>query len=114
MTTVSTLATIWAWPVRYKLVAFAALVVLTELLLRRFARKSAFYAAWTRAFEWIGSVWTAILLSLIYVVAVGPVSLFMKITGKDLLDRALVPGPTYWRPHEPNPLGPDAAARHQF
>jgi hypothetical protein len=110
----STLATIWAWPFRYKVLALAAVVVLAELLLRRFARKSSFYAAWTRAFEWIGSVWTAILLSLIYLVAVGPVSLFMRIAGKDLLDRTLVPRPTYWRPHEPNPLGPEAAARHQF
>jgi hypothetical protein len=114
VTIASILATIWAWPFRYKLLALAALVVLTELLLRRFARKSSFYGAWTRAFEWIGSVWTAILLTLVYVVAVGPVSFFMRVTGKDLLDRSLVPRPTYWRLHEPNPLGPDAAARHQF
>jgi hypothetical protein len=114
VTIASALTAVWAWPLRYKLLVFAALVVLTELLLRRFARSSRFYTGWTRTFEWIGSVWTAILLSVIYVVGVGPVSLFMRISGRDLLDRALAPRPTYWRPHEPNPLGPEAAARHQF
>jgi hypothetical protein len=39
---------------------------------------------------------------------------FMKLTGKDLLDRKLDPEPSFWRAHEPNPLGPLVAARHQF
>ena len=38
----------------------------------------------------------------------------MRLLGKDPLDRRLKPEPTFWRRHEPNPLGPEAAARHQF
>ena len=34
--------------------------------------------------------------------------------GHDPLDRRLAPEPTFWRAHEPNPLGPERAARHQF
>ena len=38
----------------------------------------------------------------------------MRLFGKDPLDRTLAAEPTYWRPHDPNPLGPAAAVRHQF
>lgn len=108
----------YAWvaglPLRYKVLALATLVVLVELALRRFAPKSAFYKRWTRAFEAIGSVWTAILLAVIYVLSVGPVGLVMRAFGHDPLDRRLAPEPSFWRAHEPNPLGPERAARHQF
>jgi hypothetical protein len=99
---------------RWKLLAFATLVVLVELALRRFAPKSAFYRGWQATFEAIGAVWTAVLLSLVYIVSVGPVGLGMRLAGKDPLDRRLTPAPTFWRRHEPNPLGLEAAARHQF
>ena len=108
----------FAWlaglPVRFKLLAFATLVVLTELALRRFAPKSGFYRRWTRTFEAIGSVWTAVLLGVIYVLSVGPIGLAMRLFGNDPLDRRLAPEPTFWRAHEPNPLGTERAARHQF
>jgi len=45
---------------------------------------------------------------------VGPVSLFMRLGRHDPLDRQLAPEPSFWRGHEPNPLGPARAARHQF
>jgi hypothetical protein len=108
----------FAWfaglPLRYKLLALASLVVVTELALRRLAPKSAFYRRWTKAFESIGAVWTAVLLAVIYVVSVGPIGLAMRLVGHDPLDRRLVPEPSFWRAHEPNPLGPERAARHQF
>jgi hypothetical protein len=50
----------------------------------------------------------------VYFVSVSFVSIFMKLRGRDLLDRGLDPEPTFWRPHEPNPLGERAAVRHQF
>jgi hypothetical protein len=96
------------------LLAFATCVLLVELGFRRFGRGSRAYARWTRGVEAVGAVWTAVLLSLVYLVSVGPVSLFMKLTGKDLLDRSQGREPTFWKPHEPNPLGALAAARHQF
>jgi hypothetical protein len=96
------------------LLAFALSVFIVELILRRWARGSRVYAVWTRAFQAIGHVWTVVLLSLIYLVAVGPVRLGMLLARKDLLDRRLGGETSAWRDHVPNPLGPDAAARHQF
>ncbi len=101
-------------PWRYKLLAAATAVVLVELALRRFAPKSRFYAGWKATFEAIGSVWTAVLLAVVYVFSVGPIGLVMRLVGNDPLDRALAPRPTFWHAHEPNPLGVERAARHQF
>jgi hypothetical protein len=99
---------------RWKLVLFATIVVLVELGLRRFAPKSRAYARWTGFFEGLGKVWTALLLAIVYVFSVGPVGLVMRLFGHDPLDRRLAPEPSFWRAHEPNPLGPEQAARHQF
>jgi len=103
-----------ALPWRVKVLALASLVVLVELAFRRFAPKSAAYKRWTGLFEGIGAVWTGVLLAVIYLVSVGIVSLFMRFRARDPLDRGLAPEPSFWRAHEPNPLGPLAAARHQF
>jgi hypothetical protein len=99
---------------RWKILSLATAVVLVELTFRRFAPRSRAYARWTRFFQGIGAVWTAVLLSLIYTLSVGPVGLAMRLMGKDPLDRSLAHEPTFWRAHEPNPLGPERAARHQF
>ncbi len=101
-------------PLRGKVLAFATLVVLVELGLRRFARGSKAYARWTAFFQAIGSVWTAVLLSVVYTLSVGPIGLVSRLLRKDPLDRGLAPEPSFWRAHEPNPLGPERAARHQF
>ncbi len=103
-----------ALPLRYKLLLFASVVVVVELLFRRLAPKSAAYRRWTAFFQGLGVVWTSVLLALIYLVSVGGVSLFMKLRARDPLDRSLRSEPSFWRSHEPNPLGPFAAARHQF
>jgi hypothetical protein len=103
-----------ALPWRAKLLILATLVVLVELGFRRFAPKSAAYRRWTHFFEAIGAVWTAVLLSLVYLLSVGPISLFLRLGHRDPLDRGLQSEPSFWRAHEPNPLGPWAAARHQF
>ena len=96
------------------LLTFATCVLLVELAFRRFGPRSKAYARWTKGIEAVGAVWTAVLLSVVYLVSVGPVSLFMKLTRKDLLDRAAGDDPTFWKAHEANPLGAVAAARHQF
>jgi hypothetical protein len=96
------------------LLALATTVFVIELVLRRVAPRSRFYAGWTKAFQAVGKFWTAIILSVVYFLSVALVSVFMKLRGKDLLDRSLQPEPSFWRPHDPNPLGPRAAARHQF
>ena len=95
-------------------VGFACTVFLVELAFRRFAPGSKAYVTWTRFFQAIGTVWTAVILSIIYVFSVGPIGLGMRLLGRDLLDRKIRVEPSFWRAHEPNPLGPAAAARHQF
>ena len=96
------------------LLALATTMFLVELALRQLARGSRLYARWTSVFEAIGAFWSAIILSVVYFVSVAGISAAMKLTGKDPLDRSLAPEPSFWRAHEPNPLGPLAAARHQF
>jgi hypothetical protein len=109
-----TLAWFTGLPLRFKLLGLAALVVLVELSLRRLAPKSRAYRRWTAFFQGIGAVWTAVLLALVYVLSVGPIGLIMRLIGNDPLDRAMTPEPSFWRAHEPNPLGPRRAAQHQF
>ena len=101
-------------PLRWKILGFATTVVLIELAFRHLAPKSRAYARWTRFFQGIGMVWTAVILAFVYIVSVGPIGLAMRLAGKDPLDRRLAPEPSVWRAHEPNPLGPEKAARHQF
>ena len=96
------------------LLAVATTMFVVELILRRFARGTPLYKKWTAFFEGIGAFWSAILLSVVYFVSVAGIWAFMKLTGKDLLDRRLSAEPSFWRTHEPNPLGPMAASRHQF
>lgn len=96
------------------LLAFATTVFVVELVLRRFAPRSAFYKRWTAAFLAVGHFWTAILLAIVYFLTVSVISGLMRVFAPDPLDRSLKPEPSFWRAHEPNPLGPEAAARHQF
>ena len=96
------------------LLLVATTMFVVELILRRFARGTLLYKKWTAFFEGIGAFWSAIILSLVYFVSVAGIFVFMKLLGKDLLDRRLDKEPSFWRVHEPNPLGPMAASRHQF
>jgi hypothetical protein len=96
------------------LLALATTIFVVELALRRFAPKSPFYAKWTALFMAIGHFWTAILLAIVYFVSVSVIALLVKLFAKDPLDRGLESAPTFWHTHEPNPLGPEAASRHQF
>jgi heme/copper-type cytochrome/quinol oxidase subunit 2 len=96
------------------LLGLAISMTLVELAFRRLAPRSAAYARWTEVLKAIGAFWTAIILSVIYFLSVSVVSVFLKLRGQDPLDRKLDPEPSFWRPHDPNPLGPVAAARHQF
>jgi Saxitoxin biosynthesis operon protein SxtJ len=96
------------------LLGIATTMLVVELLLRNLAPKSELYASWTRFFLGLGKVWTVVLLSLLYLVAIGPMALVMRLMRNDPLDRTLAPTPTFWHGHEPNPMGPRASARYQF
>ncbi|HET9314940.1 MAG TPA: SxtJ family membrane protein [Vicinamibacteria bacterium] len=96
------------------LLAFATTVMVVELLFRRIAPASQAYKNWTKFFQGIGKVWTAVILSVVYVGSVGVIGGIMRLVGKDPLDRKLDAEPSFWRDHEPNPLGLIASVRHQF
>jgi hypothetical protein len=91
-----------------------SVILVAEFGLGRLAPRSKAYAGWKAGVEVLDQFWTGIILSIIYVLSVGPVGLGMRALGKDPLDRGLAAEPTFWRPHEPNPLGIEAASRHQF
>jgi saxitoxin biosynthesis operon SxtJ-like protein len=116
---VSLLDRIAAWYLRLPthnkiLLAVATTMFVVELALRRLAPRSTAYAKWTAFFHGVGAMWTAVILSAVYFVSVAAVSAVMKLTGKDPLDRRLATEPSFWRAHQASPLGPRAAARHQF
>ena len=96
------------------LLGLATTVLVVELLFRRFAPRSAAYRRWTAGIEKVGMVWTAVILSFVYFTTVAMAGIGMRLLRKDPLDRSLRDEPTFWRPHEPNPLGPAASTRHQF
>jgi hypothetical protein len=108
----------WNWfaelSTQYKVLTVAACVVGIELVLRHGAPRSDIYRNWTKFFEGIGKVWTAVLLGIIYFLSVSLVSLGMRLFGRDLLDRALVVEPSFWRTPDRGNLDPKTAARHLF
>ena len=77
-----------ALPLRWKILAFATTVVVIELGFRHLAPKSRAYARWTRFFQGIGMVWTAVILAVVYIVSVGPIGLVMRLAGHDPLEDA--------------------------
>jgi hypothetical protein len=102
------------WIAHHKILSLACAILVIEIAFRRLAPASRAYARWTALFQAVGAVWTAVILSVVYVFSVGPIGLVMRLLGKDPLDRKLGAEATFWRRHEPNPLGPQAAVRHQF
>lgn len=119
--------TVWPWlaahPVKRTLQLVFLLVVLTEIVLRVFLPQSKAAKAWTAFFtkvsnnvalQFLAKFWTGVILSIVYFVTLPFITLYTRLSGNDPLDRTLKPEPSFWRKHEPNPLGPRAAARHQF
>ena len=96
------------------LLTLATTVLVVELLFRRLAPHSAAYRKWQAAFVFIGKIWTGVILSIVYFTTVSIIGIAMRLLRKDPLDRTLRAEPSFWRAHEPNPLGPAAAVRHQF
>ena len=54
------------------------------------------WALWKAFAHRLGRVQTAVLLSLIYHVAVGPLGLLGRLSGRDLLGLKPAPGASYW------------------
>jgi len=65
---------------------------------RSFWRRT--YAGWMRFARFLGYVNTVVVLTLFYFLVVGPVALFLKLLGKDLLNRKAEPRESYWEDKE--------------
>ncbi len=64
------------------------------------------YFVWMTIGLTLGTIMTAIILSVVFVVAITPIGLVMKLLGKDPMQRRIDPeAPTYWIP-KPT-AGPD-------
>ena len=113
------LGTVLGWigglPLFYKVIlTLATTSFVIEMTLRAWGRSTAAYAAWHRAMEAIGQFWTAIILGVVYFVAVQLTSHLMKIFGAK---QPRTPGKsdgTFWLRPSPTPLDAPSAARRLF
>lgn len=63
-----------------------------------------FLFKWWMAFaRLLGRINTAVLLTIVYVLLVGPLWIVMKLKGEDVLDRGLKEGTSYWNEKAPSP-----------
>ncbi|HEB50138.1 MAG TPA: hypothetical protein ENI89_05975 [Desulfobulbus sp.] len=84
------------------------LAMVRPLLLRRVHR------VWMAGSTRMGSVMTAVLLTLVYLLVITPLALAARLMGMDLLHRRPDPArQSYWRPREPGSQEP-ADCEHQY
>lgn len=71
------------------------------------------YFYWMKFAHLLGRVNTALLLTLFYLLILGPVAMVLKLFGKDLLDRKAEQRTSYWynKSKEPTTL---EQSKHQF
>ena len=62
---------------------------------------SLLYKGWMAFAHALAVVNTTIILSIVYLLLIGPSWLVMKLRRKDLLDRKVEAAPTFWRTKEP-------------
>jgi hypothetical protein len=62
---------------------------------------SLLWRGWKKFAHVLGIIQTRILLTIAYFVMIAFASVLTRIMGKDLLDRRLKSGPTYYHQHEP-------------
>lgn len=81
------------------------------------------YQYWIKLGKILGFITTTIILIVTYVVMIGPMSLFLRALGKDLLDKRIGDGITFWNPRSPaetsepkahEPMAQLEMSRHQF
>jgi hypothetical protein len=62
---------------------------------------STLYKGWMGFARVLAIVNTTLILSIVYILLIGPTWLVMKLRRKDLLDRRVDTNPTFWKPKEP-------------
>lgn len=74
---------------------------------------SRLYRFWMKFASGLAFVNTVILLSLVYFLLIGPISLILRVLGKDLLERRLGSGESFWKEKEKGTQGIEGL-KHQF
>ena len=67
--------------------------------------------AWMRFAHALGRIQTFLILSIVYLVVLGPIGVVMRLTGQDPLRRPAGEGRTGWDDRIPEPAGLPAARR---
>ena len=80
---------------------------------RRFSFLRRVYAGWMRFARFLAYVNTMVVLTSFYFLVIGPVALFFKLIGKDLLDRKAEKQNSYWY-DKPKVAHTIESTRHQF
>lgn len=71
------------------------------------------YSYWMKFARLLGKVNTTLLLTLSYVLILGPVAMVLKLFGKDLLDRKAEHRASYWYDKPKEPITQEQS-KHQF
>lgn len=66
--------------------------------MRRYFRR--IYQYWMAFGHAIGTITTPIMLSLVYLVALGPARMISAVAGKDLLEKRFAPRTSFWHEKE--------------
>jgi hypothetical protein len=102
-------------PLFYKVIlTMATTSFVVEMTLRAWGRSTAAYARWHRMMEAVGQFWTAIILGVVYFVAVQLTSHLMKLFGAKKRRAPRTSGGTFWLRPSPTPPDAPSAARRLF
>ncbi len=71
------------------------------------------YRLWMKFAHGLAFVNTVFLLTLVYVLIIGPIALVLKVLGKDLLERKSGADESFWKTKEATPRDTERL-RHQF
>jgi len=79
------------------------------------------YQYWIKFGKLLGFITTTIILFITYIVMIGPISLILRVSGKDLLDKRIIENGdsdakeslTFWNPKPPTETSLEMS-RHQF
>jgi hypothetical protein len=58
------------------------------------------YKGWMLFARGLAFVNTRLILTLFFVIVIGPIALILKLAGKDFLQRRIDSSPSFWRPRE--------------
>jgi hypothetical protein len=61
---------------------------------------SKIYEGWMLFARALAFVNTRVILTLFFIIVIGPIAIFLKLAGKDFLQRKIDSSPSFWKPRE--------------